>query len=361
MKMKQIFIVPAIAITLFIAACSQQQKMEIPKSEDIKNAFIIKKQAVSVTLNLPAELRPFDEAEIHAKVDGYVHSVLADIGDKVRKGQVLARIDAPEVAANSAQAVAKFQEAHAKYIASQDKYKRIQNAAKQQGVISASEVITAQNQMKADSAALESAQSASAAYRQLQEYLNIRAPFDGIVTSRTVNIGDLVGEADKSAMFLVENPKKLRLRVYVPESQVGNLPANDTLNFEVDAIADKTYHAKLTRKSGSISRETRTETWEYEFDNSNGELKPGMYSTVKLNLNRPADSFVVPASSVVTSLEKKFVIRLKNRQTEWVDVREGISMKEGKEIFGELNEGDTILSRGSDEIKPGTTLKTKIQ
>ena len=359
--MKKIFIVPAFASILLISACSQEQKKETNKTDDTKSAFILKKQPVSVTLNLPAELRPFDEAEIHAKVDGFVNSVLADIGDKVRKGEVLARIDAPEVAANAAQAGAQFQEAQAKSLASNDKYNRIQNAAKQQGIISESEVINARNQMLADSAALASAQSASQAYNQLQEYLIIRAPFGGIVTSRTVNQGDLVGKAGKSAMFVVENPKKLRLRVYVPETHVGNLPNSDTLSFSVDAMTNKTYKAKLSRKSGSISRETRTEIWEYEFDNTSGELKPGMYTTVKLNLNRPADSFVVPFSTVVTSLEKKFIVRLKNGKTEWVDVRDGISLKDGKEIFGDLTEGDTILVRGSEEIKPETNLKVKIQ
>lgn len=359
--MKKIFIVPAFATILLISACSQEQKKETDaKPDDTKNAFILKKQPVSVTLNLPAEVRPYDEAEIHAKVDGYVNSVVADIGDKVRKGQVLARIDAPEVAAQSAQAGAKFQEAQARFIASRDKYTRIQNAAKQQGVISESEVITAQNQVNADSAALASAQSSSLAYRQLQEYLIIRAPFDGIVTNRNVNPGDLVGKAGKSAMFVVENPKRLRLRVYVPESHVGNHPTSDTLSFSVDAMANKTYKAKLSRKSGSINRETRTETWEYEFDNASSELKPGMYTTVKLNLNRPANSFVVPFSSVVTTLEKKFVIRMNDGKTEWVDIRDGISLKDGKEIFGDLAEGDTILVRGSDEIKPETELKVKI-
>ena len=76
--MKKIFIVPAFASILLISACSQEQKKETNKTDDTKSAFILKKQPVSVTLNLPAELRPFDEAEIHAKVDGFVNSVLAD-------------------------------------------------------------------------------------------------------------------------------------------------------------------------------------------------------------------------------------------------------------------------------------------
>ena len=359
--MKKCLIIPAVAFILFISSCSTETKKEVQKAEDSKSAFVLKKQGVSLTLNLPAELLPYEKAEIHAKVDGYVQTVLADIGDKVKKGQVLARLDAPEVIAQSAQASAKFYEFQARFMASQDKYRRIQTASKQQGVISESEVINAKNQMLADSAALNSAKSTEQAFKQLQEYLTIRAPFSGVVTSRTVNSGDLVGKASKSAMFIVETPEKLRLRIYVPESNVGNSPVNDTLQFTVDAMANKTFPAKLSRKSGSINRETRTELWEYEYDNKNGELKPGMYTTVKLNLNRPADTFVVPFSAMVTSLEKRFVIRINNGEADWVDVREGISTKDGKEIFGNLQEGDTILARGSEEIKPRTKLNIKVQ
>lgn len=359
--MKKIFIVPAVATLLLFVSCRQEATKETKQADDIKGAFLLKKQAVNLSLNLPAEMLPYEEAAIHARVDGYVASIQADMGDLVRKGQVLARIDAPEVAAQAAQAASKYQEAQARFQAAKDRFTRIRQAAMQQGVISESEVILARNQMLADSAALASAQSASQAYRQLQEYLTIRAPFDGLVTSRTVNTGDLVGKAGKLAMFQVENPNKLRLRIFIPEAQVGNQPVSDTLAFSVDALAGKTFHAVLSRKSGSISRETRTETWEYEVDNRAGELKPGMYTTVNLNLDRPGQSLVVPASALVTSLEKKFVIRVRNGQTEWVDVREGITMKSGKEIFGNLNEGDTLLTRGSDEIKPDTTVKITIQ
>jgi RND family efflux transporter MFP subunit len=359
--MKNHLIIPAVAFMLIISSCSTETKKEVQKAEDSKAAFVLKKQGVSLTLNLPAELLPYEKAEIHAKVDGYVQSVLADIGDKVKKGQVLARLDAPEVIAQSAQASSKYYEVQARFMASQDKYRRIQTAAKQQGVISESEVINAKNQMLADSAALNSAKSTERAYKQLQEYLTIRAPFAGVVTSRFINQGDFVGNAGKSAMFVLEYPEKLRLRVYVPESNVGNIPANDTLQFTVDAMVNKTFPAKLSRKSGSINRETRTELWEYEYDNKNGELKSGMYTTVKLKLNRPADTFVVPFSAMVTSLEKRFVIRINNGEAEWVDVREGISTKDGKEIFGTLQEGDTILARGSEEIKPGTKLNIKVE
>jgi membrane fusion protein, multidrug efflux system len=366
--MKRIFFIPAIAVLLFTASCAREAKNETreskgeaQKAEDVKDAFILEKQEVGLNLDLPAELLAYERAEIHAKVDGYVQSVLADIGDLVKKGQVLARLDAPEMAAQYAEASAKYDEAQAKLLASQDNFERIRRAAQQQGVVAEAELSNAKNRMLGDSAALLSAKSTMEAYGQLQEYLTIRAPFNGQVTTRFVDQGDFTGNAEKSTLFTVENPRKLRLRVHVPESYVSSIPAKETLSFTVDAALNKTFSASLARKSGAISRDTRTELWEYEFDNQSGELKPGMYTMAELHLNRTNNSFVVPLPAVVTSMEKKFVVRIKNGETEWVDVREGISMENGKEVFGDLQEGDTMLVRGTDEIKPGTKVKIKLE
>ncbi|MEX2371995.1 MAG: efflux RND transporter periplasmic adaptor subunit [Bacteroidales bacterium] len=365
--MKQILIIPVIASLFFIASCTSKEKnegqpvqSETQNAEDVKIAFILEKQEVNFSLNLPAELLPYEKAEIHAKVDGFVQTVFADIGDKVKRGQMLARLDAPEVAARHAEARAKYNEAQARFHASRDKYSRIQHAAKQEGVIAKTEVIYAKNQMLSDSAALISAEATVDAYKQMQEYLTIRAPFNGTITARFTDPGHFVGNAGDQALFVLENPSRLRLRVHVPESHVENIPSEDNLKFIVDAVTGKTFQATLTRKSGSINRETRTEIWEYAYDNSAGDLKPGMYATANLHLTRPEESFVVPFPAVVTSMERKFVIRVNNDLAEWVDVQEGISMEHGKEIFGNLNPGDTLLSRGSEEIKPGSPLKTVI-
>ncbi|MEX0981971.1 MAG: efflux RND transporter periplasmic adaptor subunit, partial [Bacteroidales bacterium] len=267
--MKQILIIPAVATLFFITSCGsraenedQGVQNEIQKAEEVKSAFILKKQLVSFSLNLPAEILPYEKAEIHAKVDGYVQTVFVDIGDEVKKGQVLARIDAPEVAAKYAETLAKYNEVKARFHASKDKYSRIQRAASQDGVISELEVVSAKNQMLSDSAALISAGSTADAYNELQEYLTIRAPFNGHISNRNVDVGDFVGNSEKQALFIVENPSRLRLRVHVPESHVGNIPSEDKLKFTVDAVAGKTFQGKLKRKSGSINRETRTELWE---------------------------------------------------------------------------------------------------
>jgi multidrug efflux pump subunit AcrA (membrane-fusion protein) len=118
--------------------------------------------------------------------------------------------------------------------------------------------------------------------------------------------------------------------------------------------------AKLIRKSGSIKNQTRTEIWEFEVPNSNGELKAGGYSDVKLVLIRPQKSLVVPTSAVVTTLERKFVIRIVNNTTRWVDVRSGFNIGDKQEIFGELSIGDTIVAKPTEELKAGTLVKSKL-
>jgi len=358
--MKSNIITQVLVLLIFMSSCSQE-KEETKKSEDLRNAFILKKQEVSTTLSLPAELLPLDRAEINAKVEGYVQKVLVDIGDVVKKDEVLVLMDAPELAARYAEAGAKYQEAQARFSASLDKYTRIEAVSKQQGFVAEVERVNTKNEMLSDSAALISAKSMVQEYKQMQAYLTIRAPFNGVVSDRFINAGDLVGSSAKAKLLTLVSPDKFRLRVYVPEYYVNSIPSVDLLIFTADAVAGKTFTAKLARKSGSISRETRTELWEYEYQNKDTELKPGMYTMTRLNLSRAFESFVVPYTAVVTTLEKRFVIRIKDDKTEWVDVTEGISQEKGIEIFGNLQEGDILLTRGSDELKQGTTVKIALQ
>lgn len=347
---------------LFLATLAfscKENETQSTQVEDVKPSFVLKKQEVSKKLRIPAELIPYEKAEINAKVEGYVQKIMVDIGDQVKQGQVLAVLEAPEIVADYAEANAKLQEANARFIGSNDRYDRLKQASLEEGIVAAGDLISTENQKKADSAAVNAAKSTAEAYSQLQDYLTLRAPFNGRITKRTVDPGNLVGDHSQS-LFVLETPHRLRLRVPVPESYTGNVPASEQLVFSVDAIEDKTFEAKLSRKSGSIDPATRTEIWEYEFDNSNDELKPGMYALAQLDLNRNSPSFVVPYSAVVTSQERKFIVKVNNGTAEWIDVRQGISMNDGVEVFGDLREGDTILMRGSEEIKAGSQVQTQL-
>ena len=151
------------------------------------------------------------------------------------------------------------------------------------------------------------------------------------------------------------------MRVPVPESYTATGTETSEINFTVDARPDLTYQAKLSRKSGAVDQVNRTETWEFLYPNTNHQLTSRMFANAILKLGRKSPTFVVPSSAVATSLEKRFVIRLKDGMAQWVDVRNGISMGDKMEIFGNLNEGDTLLTRATDEIKEATKLVPKFQ
>lgn len=329
---------------------------------EAKPAFLAAAQPVSKTFQIPAELLPYERAGINAKIEAFVKKVNVDIGDRVKSGEILAILDAPEVFSRYSEALARLQEARARFSISRDRYARLQEAAKKEGAIAAGELVSAKNQMLADSAVQVSLLSNADAVKQLQEYLVLRAPFSGVITSRHADQGDLVGTASsKEPMLTLERTDMLRLRVPVPESFVAGVPVDKTISFKVDAIVNKSFQAALSRKSGRIDPDTRTEIWEYAFSNPTGELKPGMYAIAELHWKRATPSFIVPFTSVVTTLENRFVSRIRNGQVEWVDVRQGISLNDGMEVFGDLTGGDTILVRGSEEIKPGTPVAVRFE
>lgn len=324
---------------------------------DSVEVFTLKKDSVVKRLSLPAELYAWERAEIYAKVSGYVKELKVDIGDVVRRNDIMMIVDAPEVTANYAKANADLQAALSKYHTSLDLYKRILQASKEKGAVSESELERSRNQMLTDSANHEALKSSANAYAQLKNYLVVRAAFDGVITARSVDPGTLVGSSHP--MLVLENLSKLRLRVAIPEAYTTALPETSSIHFSVDAQPSKKYSATLARKSNTIDEKTRTELWEFEVLNNDKELKSGMYGTASFDLKRTEPSFVVPYSAVVTNLERNFVIRVRDGVTEWVDVRNGIAMNDKVEIFADLKEGDLLVVKANDEIRNGLGIVVK--
>lgn len=120
------------------------------------------------------------------------------------------------------------------------------------------------------------------------------------------------------------------------------------------------FKAKLVRKAGSIDEATRSEVWEFEINNKERILKAGSYADAKLHFLRSTQSLVVPVSAVVTTLEKKFVIRVVNNTTQCVDVRTGFNLGDKVEIFGDLNAEDNLVLKPTEELKSGTKIIPKL-
>ena len=339
---------------------TQKQGTEKPEADSV-SVFILEKEPVNKEISFPAELIPRERAEIYAKVSGYVKNLKVDIGDHVVQGQILTVLEAPEFFSNYSQANADVQTARSKFLGSQDFYERIVKASKVDGTVAVSELEKAKSQMMADSSSFEAAKEKLNAIAHLKDYLFIRAPFSGIITQRNVDEGTLVGNNNTKPILILEDNSKLRLRVPIPEAFSSTILDSSFIHFTVEAQPDVTYRANLSRKAGTLNLTNRTETWEFIYDNKKNQLKSGMYANAALKLRRKENSYVVPSGAVVTNLEKKFVIRVKNETAEWIDVRTGFSMNDSTEIFGNLNEGDTIIHRGTDEIKQGTLLFPKLQ
>jgi RND family efflux transporter MFP subunit len=346
-----------------VVACNgpaSQPATTAANTVDTVPVFILHDTSVNKTIELPAELLPLEKADIAARVQGYIKEMKVDIGDKVRRGQTLAIIEAPELQTRQAEFQASLQAAKAKFLSSADVYQRMNQAAqaKTAGIVAPVDLERTRNQYLADSATWEAARQLAQSYRQVAGYLVLQAPFDGVVTARQSDRGSIVG--NNQPILTIQHNQQLRLRVAVPELYTAAGTGSKEAPFRVDAYPDKLFKAQLTRKSGAIDPVTRTELWEYTFNNAGGELKAGSFAYIKLALHRSNNSFMVPATAIATTQEKKFMIRVKDGKAEWVDVRQGMTTEKGIEVFGNLSNSDTVLLRATDERKPGSTAFWKL-
>ena len=342
-------------------ACADHSKDSAPSTaatptvQDSVPVFLLKSDTAHKTVDLPSELLPYLQTDLFAKVQGYVREMKVDIGDPVHKGQTLALIEAPEVNTQVSQSEAALQAARAKYTASADKYRRLYAASQSAspGIVAPVDLISSHDQMLADSAAYEAARQQSKAYKEVSGYLYITAPFNGVITTRKADPGALVSAS--TMLLTVQDNNILRLRVAVPEIYIAAAAGHTSLSFAVDAYPEQRFTGKLTRKTETIDPTTRTELWEFDVDNSRHLLKAGTFVSAHLQMGRNKPSFVLPPSSIATTLERKFVIRVKDGKAEWVDVRQGMTTDDGIEVFGELMQGDTLLLKATDERKPGSS------
>ena len=325
---------------------------------------------VSRTVELPAEFLPFQSVSLHARVPGYVDRVLVDRGSVVKQGDLLVELSAPEMAAQVAEAESKVQaseadrlQAQAELAAAQSTYERMQEAAQTPGAVAGNELIRSEKQVEAATALLNSREQASrasqAAVRSLQDlqaYLKISAPFEGVITDRLVHPGALVGPGNDVALLVIQQVSHLRLVVPVPEQDVSGIVNGASVPFEVPAWPERAFSGTVARISHALDEKTRTMAVELDVMNRDGSLAPGMYPTVKWPVRQSRTALFVPRTSVVTTTERTFVIRDRSGRAEWVDVKKGVTEGDLVEVFGNLQPGDMLLRRATDEVRDGVSL-----
>lgn len=335
-------------------------------------------QKLDITVRLPGELQPYEVVAIYPKVTGFVKTITVDRGSRVKTGQVMARLEAPELTSQQAEAQAKVQSAESQHIegeaklaADESTYERLKAAAATPGVISGNELEIAQKTADADRARaralkenVNAAKQALQSVSEIEGYLRITAPFDGIVTERNVHPGALVGPAGGAGamtpMLRVEQKSRLRLVVPVPETYAAGISEGANVTFTVPAFPGETFNGKIARVAHSVDVKTRTMPVELDVMNPSGRLDAGMFPEVLWPVRRLQATLFVPPSAVARTTERTFVVQVRDGKTNWVDVKAGASSGNLLEVFGDLKEGDEVARRGTDELRPGTRVTPQI-
>ena len=222
-------IVPIFAI--LVTACNKKE--EITKSNDsavAKHETIqLEKKELTTSIALPAELTSFKQVELFAKVSSYVKSLKVDIGSEVKQGQLLIELEAPEIQSQLAAAKSRVHSQQAIYTSSNSTYNRLLETSKVEGTISKNDLEVSMSRKNADFALLEAAKANLKELQVMQSYLLIKAPFNGKITARNVNIGAYVGSNSQTPLLTMLDENQLRLSVSIPEVYAGFFKIGDEI------------------------------------------------------------------------------------------------------------------------------------
>jgi membrane fusion protein (multidrug efflux system) len=329
------------------------------KSARTKAGAVKNKEEMTTALKMPGELIAYQQVDLYAKVSSFVKTLKADIGTEVNKGQLLMTLEAPELGSQISAAASRLKAQEAIYTASKSNYDRLLETSKTPGTISSNDLDQAAAKKNSDLAQLSAARAAYKEVGSIGSYLEIRAPFSGIISARNVNLGAFVGPSGKGSefpLFTLQEQKHLRLAISIPELYTGYLKSGDNISFTVKSKPGEVYTAKVKRMSGALDQRLRAEMVEMDVPNVNKRLLPGMVAEVNIPLTGKKSSFVVPTTALINSAMGVYVIKVVGNKALWVPIQTGRQTNDKTEIFGDLKESDVVVTTGSEELKDGSTI-----
>ena len=359
-KFPLVLIAPVIA---FFAACNSSTPAPVASTPDtaVTQTLSLTKGHLTSTMTLPGQLLPFQTVDLYAKVNSFVKAMYVDVGSQVKRGQLLATLEAPELQAQTDESASLLHTQEAAWSASKATYDRLYKTSRIPGTVSPNELELARAKASSDSANLAAARSHYLAAADWQSYLEVRAPFDGVISSRSIYPGAYAGPAGKGSsipLMTLQQQRRLRLVVNVPEAATAYFSDKDTLHFTVQTIPGHIFTASVTRMAGALDLQTRTEQLQMDVANDNGLLLPGMFAQVNLDLTNSDQQFIVPVAAVTANSNHIFVIRVQDGKAQWVTVQKGREADGKVEIYGDLQVGDQLVAAATDELKGGTLVKT---
>lgn len=298
---------------------------------------------------LPGNLEPYERATLYAKVSGYLERVDVDIGDSVRKDQVLARLLVPEVESSLLSAHADLAKAEAEAELGRLTYERLSTLHQREpGAVTRQDLDVSRAKREIAESDIQVAKARIAELEAVLSYAEIRAPFAGIVVNRFAHTGALMTAGTSGSQPVVELVRgdRLRLVLDVPEAFVSSVDLNRNVSCTLDALPDMTFQGKVSRYARSLLPDTRSMRVEIDIDNHDGKLLPGMYANVHLEVGALDRVFTVPGTA----------IRVRDGETCVFVVEENVIRKRPVVIV--RDDGGTVAVRGDLDSRTPVVIAT---
>lgn len=324
-----------------------------------ENIAIAREGSVTNGPAISGSLEPALNATVRAQVAGSIISTDADIGQTVSRGQTLARIDATSALQDA------FLSARSAVVSAQGTYEVAQRNLQrsqtllQAGAIAQRDLETAQTQASSALAALTDAKSRLATAQKAFDNTHVTAPFGGIVSQKSVNVGDVVQPG--GALFTVVDPSTMRLEASVPSDQLSLVRVGTDVAFTVTGYPGHDFHGAVTRISPAVDPTTRQVQIIVSLPNKGRTLIAGLYADGRIASRTREGVVVAPLSAVDTRMQRPAVIKIKNGKVVRVDVTLGMRdpTAETVEIASGVSPGDTLLVAAAQGITPGTPVRVQ--
>jgi RND family efflux transporter MFP subunit len=297
-----IVILGVVAFGVVTRAAQGSRLKDLTEAQAVPNVAVVAPSRVEnqTGFDLPGRLEAFIQAPIYARVPGYLKSWKHDIGSKVKAGELLAEIDTPDIDQQLMQARAALAAAQATSKLSEITAKRWQSLSETDAV-SKQDVDQRTFTYDANMAQVKAAQANVDRLVAEEGFKRLTAPFDGVVTARETDIGQLinVGSAGGVELFIVSETAKLRVYVNVPQNYVPNVPAGTKATIRVPEHPDKIYSGTVEASSGAVVASSGTTLMQIIVENGSGELMPGSYASIHLQASSTANAMSVPSSALI--------------------------------------------------------------
>ncbi|HXJ37760.1 MAG TPA: efflux RND transporter periplasmic adaptor subunit [Bryobacteraceae bacterium] len=357
-------LIPAVlgASALFGIQSRQEEAQQLAgttKSLEVQSVNVIHPQRgqSSSDLTLPGMVQAFSQSPVYARVDGYVRTWYVDIGAHVTKGQLLAEIDAPEVDQQLNQARAQLKQAETSMALAEVTVPRYQELIKTNSV-SQQEVDQNNQNLAAQTANVQAATAAVNRLEQMQGFEKIVAPFDGVITLRKTDFGDLVNAGNAGVgheLFQISQNNIVRVFVTVPEEFSAQVRPGTRASMDLTSLPNRHFGAAaITRTTDAIDANSRTLTVELDVPNPSGELLPGAYANVHFQLPLNAVPLVLPASTILFQAEGPQVGVVNSQgQVELRKVTLGHDFGDTIEVLTGVRPADAVIANPPDSLTSG--------